>query len=53
MSGVRLKHQQITEVLAKEIRAGDRPTGSSCRANTPWPSASASAAPRCAPHSPS
>jgi GntR family transcriptional regulator len=27
MTGVRLKHQQITEVLAKEIRSGHRPTG--------------------------
>ncbi|MEU6139756.1 GntR family transcriptional regulator [Streptomyces sp. NPDC047081] len=27
MSGVRLKHQRITEVLAKEIRSGSRPAG--------------------------
>lgn len=27
MTGVRLKHQQITEVLAREIRSGHRPTG--------------------------
>jgi GntR family transcriptional regulator len=27
MTGIRLKHQQITAVLAKEIREGHRPTG--------------------------
>src|SRR5882757_8228482 len=27
MTGVRLKHQQITAVLAQEIRSGHRPTG--------------------------
>lgn len=27
MTGVRLKHQRITEVLAKEIRSGHRPAG--------------------------
>lgn len=53
MTGVRLRHQWITEILAREIRIEHLPTGERCRENTRRPGVSASVAPRSGQRRPS